>query len=266
MSFIVRERERFERTDVPEPSPRRNLIGAIVAAAALVATGIIVFLAWNRASLESRMGDTSLSDAVSALSQYDQASPSGGYAVSEDSISCTLLLTADSLDERGATLSAARILAINSTQGTAALVNVPVDLALTVDDAPTTLSELFSSQGYAACVVPVGRAAGVSFDGVILATGDVIEEAAQLAGSGTQNLVRSASGFLSKIRTNLDATGLLSLAEQLSSIGTSNLVTSDAALVAETTTDEEGATTETGRQILDRTQLGVAIGRFVPAE
>lgn len=266
MSFIVRERERFERIDVPEPSPRRNLIGAIVAVAALVVTGVVVLLAWNRASLESRMGDTSLSDAVSTLAQYDQASPSGGYTVSEDSISCMLLLTSDSLDEQGGTLSAARILAINSTQGTAALVNVPVDLALTVDDAPTTLSELFSSQGYAACVVPVGRAAGVSFDGVILATGDVIEEAAQLAGSGTQNLVRSASGFLSKIRTNLDATGLLSLAEQLSSIGTSNLATSDAALVAETATDEEGTTTETGRQILDRTQLGVAIGRFVSAE
>lgn len=266
MSLIVKNRERFERTDVPEPSPRRNLIGAIVAVAALAVTALVVFFAWNRASLESRMGDRSLSDAVATLAQYDESNPPKGYALSEDDISYVLLLTADSLNESGGTLTGARILALNSTQGTAALVNVPADLALTVDDAPTTLAELFSSQGYAACVTPLGRAAGVNFDSVILATGDVIEEAAQIAGSGAENLVRSASGLLSKIRTNLDATGLLALAEQLASVGTSNLATSDAPLTAETTTDEDGNTTETGRQVLDVTQTGVALGRFVAAE
>ena len=265
MSLIVKNRERFERTDVPEPSPRRNLIGAIVAASALVVTAIVVFLAWNQANLESRMGDHALSDAVDTLAQYDEANPPKGYAVSEDDISYTLLLTSDSLDE-GGTLSGVRILAANATQGTASLVNMPVDLALTVDDTPTTLAELFSSQGYAACVVPLGRAAGVAFDGVILATGDVIEEAAQLAGSGADNLVRTASGLLSKIRTNLDAAGLLALAERLAAVGTSNLVTSDAELTAEKVKDEDGKSTETGRQVLSASKMGVALGRFVAAK
>lgn len=265
MSLIVRNRERFERTDVPEPSAHRNLIGAIVAVAALAATAAVVYLAWNRASLESRLGDSSLSGAVAALAQYDEAGPSGGYAVSEDDISVTLLLTADSLDETGGTLTAARILSVNATQGTAALVNVPADLALTVDETPTTLAELFSSQGCAACVLQLGLAAGVSFDSVVLATGDVIEEAAQLAGSGSDNLVRSASGFLSKIRTNMDAAGLLAFAERLAAVGTANLAVSDAALVAEVATNEDGTAAETGRQTLDKTQLNVAIGRFVAA-
>ena len=100
---------------------------------------------------------------------------------------------------------------------------------------------------------------------MVLATGDVLEEAAQLAGSDAGSLVRSASSFLSKIRTNMDASGLLSFAETLSSIGVANLTASDAPLVAETTTDEAGTVTETGRQVIDRTQLGVVIGRFAAA-
>lgn len=266
MGFIVRERERFERTDVPEPGPHRNLVGALVALAAIGVTVAVVLLAWNRAKLESRLGDTSLAGAVSDLAQYDATTPSDGYVVSEDEIGLTLLLTADTLEEGGGTLSAARILAVNSTKGTAALLNVPVDLALTVDETPTTLAELFSSAGYAACVVPLGRAAGVSFDSVILATGDVIEEAAQLAGAGGDNLIRSAAGFLEKVKTNLDAQGLLALSERLASIGVANLSVADAELVNETGTDEEGNAIETGRQVLDRTWVGVATGRFVAAE
>ena len=259
---MARKRERFERTDVPEPSPRRNLVGGIVAAAALVATAVIVMLAWNRASLESRMGDTSLAGALS--SQAGAAGPAEGYVDAGNEIHSTLLLTSDSLDA-GGSLTDARILSVNATAGTATLVSLPTDLALTVDDQPTTLAELFSSEGYAACVVPLGSAAGIDFDNVILATGDVLEEAAQLAGSGTENLVRSASGFLSRIRTNMDAPGLLSFAEALSSIGVANLVPADAPLTAETTTDEAGTVTETGRQVLDQTQLGVTIGRFAAA-
>lgn len=259
---MPRKRERFERTDVPEPSPRRNVIGAVVAVVAIAATVAVVMFAWNRANLESRMGDNALEDAL--LSQAGSAGPSEGYVDTGNEVHSTLLLTSDSLED-GGSLTSARILSVNATAGTAALVNVPTDLALTVDDQPTTLGELFSSQGYAACVAPLGSAAGIGFDNAILATGDVLEEAAQLAGSGTENLVRSASGFLSKIRTNMDATGLLSFAETLSSIGVANLAVSDAPLVAETTTDEAGNVSETGRQVIDRTQLGVAIGRFATA-
>lgn len=259
---MARKRERFERTDVPEPSRQRNVIGGVVAALALVVSAAVVMFAWNRANLESRMGDNALGDAIS--SQASASGPSEGYVDAGNEIHSTLLLTSDSLDAGGA-LTDARILSVNATAGTATLVALPTDLALTVGEEPTTLGELFSSQGYAACVVPLGSASGISFENVILATGDVLEEAAQLAGSGTENLVRSASGFLSKIRTNMDATGLLSFAETLSSIGVANLAVSDAPLVAETTTDEAGNVSETGRQVIDRTQLGVAIGRFAAA-
>ena len=262
---MPRKRERFERTDVPEPSPRRNLIGGVVAVAALVLTAAVVMFAWNRANLESRMGDRSLAGAVADLSARTLAGPADGYVTTGNEVSSTLLLTADSLDEQGGTLTAARILSVNSTTGTATLVNVPVDLALTADDQATTLSELFSSQGCAACVVPLGRAAGLGFGNVILATDDVLEEAAQLAGSDAGTLMRSASGFISKIRTNMDAGALLSFAETLAAIGVPNLAVADAPLMAETTTDEAGNIVETGRQVIDQTQLGVAVGCFAAA-
>ncbi len=259
---MARKRERFERTDVPSPSPRRNAIGAVVCVAALAVAALVVVLVWNHVSQDTNLGDVSLGDAIG---QQAAAPDAGEGYVATEGVSCTLLLTADSLDEQGATLSAARILAVNEAQGTASLVSLPTDLALAVDGGQTTLAELFSSEGYAACVVPVASAAGVSFSNVILATSDVLEEAASLAGQGTADLVSSASGLLSRIRTNMDATGLLSLAESLSAIGVSNLSASDAPLVAETTTDEEGNAQETGRQVLDQTQLGLALGTLAPA-
>lgn len=262
MSFIMRGRERFERTDVPEPGPRSNLIGGIVAAAAIVATVVVVMLAWNRANLESRLGDNALSSAIAA--QAASAGPAKGYVDTGNEMHSTLLLTSDSLDAGGA-LTGASILSVNATAGTATLVSVPTDVAVVVDDQSVTLSELFASQGCAACVAPFGQAAGISFDNVILATGDVLEEAAQLAGSGTENLVRSASGFLSKIRTNMDAPGLLAFAETLASIGVDNLAAAEAPLRADTVTDEDGNKTETGLQTINRTKLGVTVGRFAKA-
>ena len=258
---MARKRERFERTDVPEPSPRRNAVGAVVCVLALAATALVVYLVWNHVSGASNLGDVALGDALGQQASAPEAAK--GYTAAEG-VSCTLLLTADSLDD-GATLSSARILAVNAEQGTASLVNLPADLALTVDGSATTLSELFSTQGYAACVVPVASAAGVSFSNAILATGDVLEAAASLAGQSPENLVSSASGLLSGMRTNMDATGLLAMADTLSSIGVANLVTSEAPLVAETAEDEEGNATETGRQVLDRTKLGVALGTLVAA-
>lgn len=260
---MPRKRERFERTDVPRDNPYRNVIGVVVCVVALALTAAVVYAVWNHVRLESRLGDSALADSLDA--QDATFVPDGGYVASEDEIECLLLLTADSLDETGATLSSARILAVNHTQGTASLVNVPVDCGVTADDAATTLSELFSSQGYAACVAPIASAANVSLSHVVVATGDVLEEAASLAGSSPADLVRSASGLLSKMRTDMDATGLLSLAESLSAIGVSNLAVTDATLVPETTTDEAGNVVETGRQVLDRAQVGLALGTLVAA-
>lgn len=260
---MPRKRERFERIDVPRESPYRNVIGVVVCVAVFALLAIIVSLTWNRVQLESRLGDSDLSDSLAT--QASTYVPDGGYVASSDEIECVLLLTADSLDATGATLASAQILSVNTTQGTAALVSVSTQVKLTVDETATTLADLYASQGYAACVAPLSTAANVSFDHVVVSTGDVLERAAALAGSDPSDLVSAASELLSQMRTDMDAETLLSLAETLSSVGVSNVASSEAVLVAETTTDEEGNVIETGYQTIDQLQLCLALGTIVTA-
>ena len=258
----LRKRERFERTDVPEASPYRNVVGAIVCVVALAATALVVSLVWQRVSLESRLGDVGLTGALSGQAASD-VTEGTSYVASADEHETVLLLTTDSLD--GGSLSAVRILDVNRTQGTAVLANVPVATRVTSNDAAYSVADLYAASGGSACVAPLAQATGAGFDHVVVATGDVVEEAAAIAGTGASDLVRSASDLLSKIRTDMDATGLLALAEALSSVGTANISVVEAPAAPETVTDEEGNATETGLQLVDRVQLCAALGLIVPA-
>lgn len=259
---MSRKRERFERSDVPRPSALRSAVAAVVCVVVLAGAAGIAYLAWTRATLESHLGDSALADAVAAQASF--VVPDGGYVASTDEHECVLLLSASSLDE-GATLESAQILAINTTQGTASLANVPLDARVGSSETPTTLSELFSTEGAAAVVEPVASAANVSLSHVIVSAGNVLSEMASVVGTGPDELLRSASGLLSRMRTDCDAERLISLAERVSSVGAADLSAVDAPLVPETTTDDEGNVTETGYQVIDRAQLGLALGLLVPA-
>lgn len=258
---MLRKRERFERSDVPRGSAHRNAIGAVVCVAALAAAVAVVLLVWNRVRLESRLGDSDLSGAI-ASQAAQTATDAAGYVASTDDIETVLLLTADGLDPVGPSLVSARILALDRTQGTARLVSVPTGAKID-SETSATLAEVYAGQGYAECVTSLAAAAGVSFDHVVVATEDVLEQAASIAGTDAGALVRQASDLLSKIRTDLDAAGLLSLAEALSAAGAS-LESSEAILVPEAVTDEAGNPVETGAQLIEKTQLAVALGLLVP--
>ena len=247
----MRKRERFERTDVPEGGPYRNVIGAVVCVVALAAAALIVHFVWERVTLESRLGDVGLSDSLSSQSASD-VTEGTSYVASADDHETVLLLTADDL-EAGA-LSAVRILDVNRTQGTAVLANVPVTTRVTSGETASSVADLFAASGGSACVAPLSQA-----------TGAIVEEAAAIAGTGASDLVRSASDLLSKMRTDMDATDLLALAEALSSIGTANIAVSEAPVAPETVTDEAGNAVETGLQVVDRAQLCAALGLIVPA-
>lgn len=258
----LRKRERFERTDVPEESPYRNVIGAVVCVVVLAAAALIVHFVWERVSLESRLGDVGLSDSLYAQ-PASTVTEGTSYVASTDDHETVLLLTTDDL-ESGA-LSAVRILDVNRTQGTAVLANVPVTARVTSGETASSVADLFAASGGSACVAPLSQATGASFDHVVVATGDVVEEAASLAGTGASELVRSASGLLSKMRTDMDAADLLALAESLSSVGTANIAVAEAPVAPETVTDEAGNVVETGLQLVDRVQLCATLGLIVPA-
>lgn len=258
---MPKTREMFDRTDVPRDSPHRNVVGALVCVAVFAAVALMVYLVWDRVRLESSLGDTDLSRAVKA--QSTPKAPAG-YAPTADEVETLLLLTTDSLDTTGATLQSARVLVLNKTQGTAALANVPTEAKVTRENEPSTLAGLFASSGPAACVKSLSAACGLGFGHVVVATDDIVEEAVSLAGADAASLVRSASGLLSKMRTDLDAAGLVALAETLSSVGVANLTQVDAVMVPETAQDADGNTVETGYQLVDAVQLDTALGVLVP--
>lgn len=260
---MFRKRERFERTDVPRESPYRNVIGVVVCVVVLAAVALTVSLVWNRVSLESRLGDTGISSSLDSVGSV--AASADGYVASTDDREITLLLTTDNVDATGSTLTSVRLLSVNHTRGAAGYINLTTDVAVPTDSGHVTLSQLFSEQGADACVAPLASVTGIAFDHVIVATGDVVEEAVALAGSDPSSLVRSASDLLSTIRTDMDAAELVSLAGDLSAVGVANITAFDAPLTADMATDESGASVATGLQTVDATQLAITLGLLVPA-
>ena len=65
---MFRKRERFERSDVPRENPYTNVIGLAVVAIVAVLVGIVVVTLWDRAQLESHLGDHGLNKAVKSQS------------------------------------------------------------------------------------------------------------------------------------------------------------------------------------------------------
>ena len=256
---MARQRERFERTDVPRDNPHRNLIAVIVLVAVFVACGVVGTLAWRRAQAQSHLGDSSLSSSVKRTSKVSDL----GYTVSGDTV---LLLTTDSLDASqagGANLSSAELLVYDETAATGTLVSIPIDVKVTNDGQDTTLAELFHGSGAGACVAPLSSATNLPVTHVIVSTNAVWDEIRSLAGSGVNTLIGRATEFLSSIRTDMSSQQLLDLAEKVQSAGTSGLSKVDAPMVEETTTDEGGNSVSTGYSVIDQTSLGLAVGTLV---
>ena len=173
---MAKQRERFERTDVPRDNPHRNLIAGIVLVVVFVACGIVVSTAWKRAQAQSHLGDSSLSSSVSKTSSVSDL----GYTVSSDTFMGILLLTTDNLDASetgGANLSSAELLVYDETAATGKLVSIPTDTKVSYNGQDTTLAELFNSTGAAACVSPLSTAANLPVTHVIVSTSAVWDEA-----------------------------------------------------------------------------------------
>ena len=69
---MARQRERFERTDVPQPSHTRTVVSAVVVVVVFAALFISLSMFWNKADSYSTYNDSTLEDAV-AENQKDAA-------------------------------------------------------------------------------------------------------------------------------------------------------------------------------------------------
>ena len=260
--MLFRKRERFERTDVPRENPYRNIIGVVVLVAVFAMLFFVVSQVRSRVSLETRLDDSDLGSAIS-----DQASVTipDGYSVTSDDLTKVLLLdVADTSDAgKGTTLNSARVLVINNTQGVVYLATIPTESKVAYNDTDYTLADLCAKQGTAACISPLSQAAGMKFSHVITSTGDVLDKVAALSGADSTTLLKTSESLITKLRTDLKASELVSLGATLATYGVENFVSVEASLATETVSAEDGSVSETGFQTIERVSLGAAVGLLI---
>ncbi len=261
---MFHKRERFERIDVPRQSPYANFIGIGVVVAVFVVVAIVVSNVWGRVQLETRLGDLDMSEAIS-----NQASLSipDGYNTTSDSLTRVLFLTVSDTSKANApsTLQAARILVVNNTQGTAVLANVPVNVKIVVNEQGFSLADYCAQAGPTACVQPLSKAAGLKFTHVVISTEDVLSQVASLSGAEEKKIFETAGTLMSKIRTDFKASEIIEFAKTLSAIGLENVAPYEAVTTVETATAEDGTVSETGYVLIDKVQMGTAVGLLVGA-
>lgn len=257
---LFKQREKFDRSDVPHNTPYRNIIGLVVVVAVFALLGLTVRTIYNRVQLEARLGDR---DLASAVQGQGSVTPPGGYADATDAFERTLVLTVSEDAEGAQTISKAQVVVLNLSQKTGAVAELPLDSAVGTDDSKSTISDLVAKDGASACVGPLSTATGIKFDGVVVQDEDTLDALAGLAGSDERGLYASAA--LPKLRTSMDATNLLDWADALAEVGVANLAPVEVQQYAETTTDADGNTVETGLKLIDSTTLRIQLGLLIAA-
>lgn len=260
---MPRQRERFERTDVPRENPYRNVIALVVVVASLVIAVLVCLTLWARVQREYRLGDNDLEDAISGVSV---ASSIDGHAASGDTFNKVLVLTTDSLGGAGCALSGAYAVIVNETQGTAIVANIPTTVKVTSNDTGYALADLCAASGAASVVQPLFSATNLSFDHVIVTTSsidDILGLVAGASGSTADGFVTDNGHLLDVMDTDMSAASLIAFAGEVKAAGGSGIGRVDAPTHAETVQAQDGSATETGCQLVDIAALGQAVGLLI---
>lgn len=290
--MLFRKRERFERTDVPNPGPYTNVIGGAVIVVVAIALFFIVSNVADRVSKETRLDDNTLAKQVS--NQSSMTVTDERYSISQDTFTKILILKVASADDvkSGTQLQSAHILAIrehtastddasdagddsdesedagqDTSSITATLADVSTDVKVTSGSTNASLADLCSSQGAAACVLPLNSGANVKFSHVIVTTDSVLSAIQGLSGTDSSKLLEDSLDLVLKIRTDMTAKELVALGDKIAQLGgVDAIVGFEAPTTAETAQQADGATYETGYQVIDKTGLCASLGTLVSTD
>ena len=242
-----RERSRYSRPDVPQASPRRTAAAVAVLVVLAVLGAVLVWFLWQRANEDSALRDREL---VASLDGAGEVAAAEGTVPSGDTLTNVLVFLVDDVDAPRPALAGATLLCLNQTQNTASVVVLPTEMG--VGDA--TLAEAFARDGAAGCVAPVAQACGLGLDHVIVLDQAGWDRLEGLSGAGASELASQASELVGMMRTDMDAAGLLELAETTRAVGLSGVERQDAPV-----------TRDGDRVVVDAAALGLAVGALVPA-
>ena len=232
---MFRERERFERTDVPRNNPQRKVIAVVVIV--VVAIGMVVLCTslWHKANQLNGLNDHTFTEAL-----YEQdytQEPSGNAERSDDEFSNTLFFIVDDVHAESPTLQAAYILVRDTTNPSAKLVSFPLNTKMLAGESNVTLQTHFDYAGPAACIVPLTTAANIHVSHAVAATDRIFDQLENLKGSTIPVLLSSATDELETIQSDYHTSELLGLANALREIGFENIVRLDAPYNEETFED-----------------------------
>ncbi len=290
--MLFRKRERFERTDVPNPGPYTNVIGGAVILVVAIALFFIVSNVADRVSKETRLDDNTLAKQVS--NQSSMTVTDERYSISQDTFTKILILKVTSADDvkSGTQLQSAHILAIrehaastddasdagddsdesedagqDTSSITATLADISTDVKVTSGSTNASRADLCSSQGAAACVLPLNSGANVKFSHVIVTTDSVLSAIQGLSGTDSSKLLEDSLDLVLKIRTDMTAKELVALGDKIAQLGgVDAIVGFEAPTTAETAQQADGATYETGYQVIDKTGLCASLGTLVSTD
>ncbi len=252
---MTRQRERFERTDVPTPSHRRNVISLVVAIVVFVAFFLGISHAWSRADSYSGFNESNLENAID---NQPAAATFAGTAASPDTIVTVLVLTTS---QDKATLESASIIAIDETTGTSAVAAVPADLLVTTDAGTATLAVVYSESGGAACVVPASSTLGISFTHVFVAQESFWEAFAGYSAAGDAADGAYGTQVRQAISSDISNRLIDGFLQEMVSSGVEAAVAAPVSYPVNTTDGGDAGSVSS----VDATQLSLALGLVVAA-
>lgn len=240
---MVRKRERYSRSDVPVASKKRSVIAVFVLVGIVALLGGIVWFLWQRANDDSVLGDRELASSLASTSNVE---PISGTTASEDTFTNILVFLVDDVSSEHPTLTGATLMCLNRSQNSATLVSLP--LSMQVED-DKTLADAFSEQGASACIGLTSQATNMSFEHVVVIDNQGWSQLEELSNAGGNDLVSKVSDLLGYMKTDMDSSDLLELAETVHSIDLSSAQRIDAPV-----TQQDSWT------VVDATELGLEVG------
>ena len=255
---MFRQRERFERIDVPTPSAFRNMVSLIVIGVVALVTAIVCLRCWHKANQMNYLNNDALYDAL--YDQADVTGPTGDRFWTEHDHSNVLFFIVDDIHAETPQVKAAQILVRDVEDNTAIVANIPINTKLVVNESNTYLERCFAEQGAAACLAPFTDAANVHVSHVIVATDRIWSQLGTFEGPTIKALLSKQTNDFDTISSDFSTGELVSFAEMLQGIGIENIPQIDAPYSTENL--EDG----TEVAIIDRQELPVQLKIFAYPE
>ncbi|MDO5120225.1 MAG: hypothetical protein Q4D48_09075 [Coriobacteriales bacterium] len=257
---MLRQRDRFERSDVPTPSAFRNTIAAAILALCAVACLLLWNVCWRKANQMNNLNSDELFDAL-----YDQLSPtepSAGRKWSDASFSNVQLFIVDDVNAEKPQLLGAQIFVRNTDTNECTIVNLPLNAKVWLSEGVSSLPVQFEQGGAAQALPPLTNATNVHVSHVIVATDRIWDQLARFKGPSAKALFTSQTNDFATIASDYSTGQLIKFGEMLQEIGFDNINHIDAPYWDDTLADG------TAVSVIDWQELPTQLGIFEwpPAE